>query len=209
MKSNWIKYLSVLLFFNLIPLLIIDLFLITEKDLLASYLRSFSEEQALGILETSKNWKWLSYLFSVLLLASKTLLVGSILWLATFLINNQISFSKLFLVGIKSQVIFILKPYILLVLVLLNSDSKLEIISNFTPLSLFSLFKGQSLDGYLAFLFQSLNLFEVAYWFLLAYFLSKELKSTLNDGLKVVVSSYIPAFVLWLVTVTFFLVSNS
>jgi hypothetical protein len=154
-KSNWVKYLLILLFLNLLPLLVIDLFLITEKDLLASYLGKFSEEQAWQILETSKNWKWLSYIFSALVLTSKVFLVGSILWLATFLSNSKISFSRSCLIGVKSQGIFIFKPYVLLVLILFNSDSKLETINNFTPLSLSSFFKGQTLDGYLTFLFQS------------------------------------------------------
>jgi hypothetical protein len=44
-------------------------------------------------------------------LTSKVFLVGSILWLATFLSKSKISFSRSCLIGVKSQGIFIFKPF--------------------------------------------------------------------------------------------------
>jgi hypothetical protein len=50
---------------------------------------------------------------------------------------------------------------------------------------------------------QTVNAFELLYWFALAYGISKVTKSDLQGGMKVVLSSYVPALLLWIVFVTF------
>ncbi|MGW8122728.1 hypothetical protein ACV07N_08705 [Roseivirga echinicomitans] len=157
----------------------------------------------------TKKWKWIGIPISALTLLIKTTIVASIIWLGVYLTKSTLPYQQIWKNVIFAQLVFSLKGYFLLYIALFNSDFNLELIYGYHPLSLTSLFQDENIETYLILIFQSLNLFEVAYWFLLAYFLSKELKGTFNDGLKVVVSSYIPAFTLWLITVTFFLVSNS
>ena len=48
----------------------------------------------------------------------------------------------------------------------------------------------QGLEAWFIYPFQVLNLFEVAYWFILAYFIGKEINDTTEKGLSIVASSY-------------------
>ena len=87
------------------------------------------------------------------------------------------------------------------------SDSiDLDELLNFYPLTLAGFLGSNNFDKDLLLIFQSISLFEVAYWFILAYLIGKLAKTSLNEGLKLVMSSYFPAFCLWLLAVTFFIV---
>ena len=193
----------------LLPTLILDLVLITEVDYYNYFLGKLSGEQVTALLAYLKKWRWLSYLSIVVVLFLKTLIVGAILWLAVFMTDRKLKFSTLWKVAILAQFVFALKSYVLLFQAMFSSDFDLEKLQSFTPLSLASLFDLKALETYLAFLFQSLNIFEVAYWFILAYLLSREINRSYSRSLQVVMGSYGPAFLLWLCTVIFLLVSNS
>jgi len=73
----------------------------------------------------------------------------------------------------------------------------------------------QGLEPWFIYPLQVLNLFELAYWFVLAYFIGK-LAFTEKDkgkpmdlGLKIVASSYGSALLLWVVVVMFFTLNYS
>jgi hypothetical protein len=57
--------------------------------------------------------------------------------------------------------------------------------------------------------FQVINLFEFAYWFILASLISKELKTTTSKGFSIVASSYGVALLIWVVGVMFFTLNMS
>jgi hypothetical protein len=53
------------------------------------------------------------------------------------------------------------------------------------------------------YLLQTLNLFEAGYWFLLAYGIRKVSGLSYDRSLRVVVLSYLPALLIWVLSITF------
>ena len=91
----------------------------------------------------------------------------------------------------------------------------LEDLQYFYPLSALNIVGYQGLESWFIYPLQVLNLFELAYWLLLAYFIGK-LAFTEKDkgkpmdlGFKIVASSYGSALLLWVVVVMFFTLNYS
>jgi len=72
---------------------------------------------------------------------------------------------------------------------------------SFYVLSALSLFGPVGPDWFYA--LQTLNAFEIAYWFLLAYGLFKVSGLNYDKSLKVVLLSYVPALLIWVTIITF------
>ena len=86
---------------------------------------------------------------------------------------------------------------------------KLEDIQYFYPLSALNIVGYQDLEPWFIYPFQTLNLFEVTYWLILAYFIGKATQTSMDQGLKIVAYSYGSALLLWVVTVMFFTLNYS
>jgi len=68
-------------------------------------------------------------------------------------------------------------------------------------LSSLSLFPAAPADWY--YTLQTFNIFEIVYWFLLAFGISRAGQLTFDHSLKIVVSSYLPALIVWVALITF------
>jgi hypothetical protein len=73
----------------------------------------------------------------------------------------------------------------------------LEDIQYFYPLSALNIVGYQGLEPWLIYPFQVLNLFELAYWIIFAYFIGKITETNMDRGLKIVTSSYGSGIFLW------------
>jgi ABC-type transport system involved in cytochrome bd biosynthesis fused ATPase/permease subunit len=71
------------------------------------------------------------------------------------------------------------------------------------PLSLLNIFDYTTLNKILIYPFQLLNVFEIIYWIALAYGISKLINNNFDKAFKIVLSSYIPALIVWVVFVMF------
>uniref|UniRef100_UPI0040486A9D hypothetical protein n=2 Tax=Flavobacterium sp. TaxID=239 RepID=UPI0040486A9D len=151
--------------------------------------------------------------FSILL---KVFAVTFVLFIGSFLYNVKITFIRLFNLVIKLEFIFLLPIiYEIIYFKFINTGFTLEEVGNFYPLSALNIIGYKNLETYFIYPFQVLNLFELAYWLLLSYFIGK-LAFTERDkgkpmdlGLKIVVSSYGSALLLWVVVVMFFTLNYS
>ena len=80
-------------------------------------------------------------------------------------------------------------------------------IDNFASLSILNAIGYKNIDFWFYYPLQTLNFFELAYCFLLVYFLSKITKISKKDSFKITVFGYIPALILW-VTLSMFITLN-
>ena len=207
-SKTLIKFLIVVAV-SLIPLFILDIMVLSENDIYNYYISILNSDSIDKIIESWKKWRWISYPISIIFIFIKTLLVTSIIWIVVFISSHKKTFNEIWGITIWAQLVFAIKNYLLLAIAIFSPEFSLTDLQNFHPLSLASIFERDTLPSYWLFIFQSLNLFEILYWFTLAFLLSKLIKKNLNDGLKLTLSSYVPAFVLWLLAVTFFLITNS
>jgi hypothetical protein len=90
-----------------------------------------------------------------------------------------------------------------------QTNYTLEDLQYFYPLSAINITGYENLKPWFVYPLQVLNLFEVAYWLVLAYLLGKEFKEDIYKGLTVVASSYGVGLVIWVVAVMFFTLNMS
>jgi hypothetical protein len=153
-----------------------------------------------AIYESMKKWIYLStaaYLFI------KISAISLIFYTALFLRGESSSFGEIFRVVVLSEYIFLI-PAGIKVIYFHNiyTSGTLADWHKMYILSALSLFENVPGDWYYA--LQTLNIFEISYWFLLAWGLAKISRLSYDSSLQLVCLSYIPALLIWVSLVSFF-----
>jgi hypothetical protein len=210
MKSTFIKYLILSLF-----LILIKLFndkLLISKDLLYNSLsEQLTNKQIENFFKFQDKWQWLGYVYIPIIVLIKTSLIATTLYIATFFFSKILfTFKQLWAIVISAEFVFLLVPiFKIFWFYFFQTNYKLEDIQYFYPLSALNVVGYKDLEPWFIYPFQTLNLFEVAYWLILAYYVGKTAKTTMDQGLKIVGYSYGLALLLWVVTIMFFTLNYS
>jgi hypothetical protein len=168
------------------------------------YSEVLSYERIEYLIEQGKKWEWLGYAIIPIIYLIKFSFVALCLSLGLFLLNTAHSFKQLFELAVKAELVFIMAGlFKILWFLFIKTNYTLLDLQYFSPLSLQNIISIQKSDTWLIYPLQIINLFELLYWFVLAYGISKLIKTNLQDGMKIVLSSYVPALFLWVVFVTF------
>ena len=209
MKNN----LSLLIF-----LLILTIFLSycskeilnTDELIINSFAEKLSSEQVIKTLESKEKWRFLSYIILSILLLLKTSIIAVILDAGCLFFGKEIKYKKLFNIVVKAEFVF------LLVIVFktawfyfFQTNYTLEDLQYFYPLSALNIIGYEGLQPWFIYPFQVLNLFELAYWVILAYLIGKELNENTDKGMSIVASSYGVSLLIWVVGVMFFTLNIS
>ena len=164
-----------------------------------------------------KKWRLISQLFLPFLILIKVTIIGIILYIGTFFYSKtKVTFKQLFDAVVKAEFVFLGVGVLKIVwFYFFQTSYTLEDLQYFYPLSALNIVGYKGLDNWFIYPLQTLNLFELAYWLLLAYFIGK-LAFTEKDkgkpmdlGFKIVASSYGSALLLWVVVVMFFTLNYS
>lgn len=146
----------------------------------------------------------------------KIIVISSILFIGLLYFNIKVKLKKLVFIVISLEYVFLLSiPFEIIYFKFFNTSATLEEIQYFYPLSALNIVGYQGLDSWFIYPLQVLNLFELAYWLLLAYFIgklaftSKDKGKPMDLGFKIVATSYGSALLLWVVVVMFFTLSYS
>lgn len=210
MKTEKIILLILLIVSTIVFSNISDEILNTKEIVLQSFSQQVTKEMLSSIIDFRQKWQWLGYFLLPLLLLIKALIIAAILDIGCFFFNKEIQYKKLFNIVIKAEFVF------LLVIVfktawfyLFQTDYDLEDLQYFYPLSALNIIGYEGLQSWFIYPFQVLNLFELAYWFILAYLIGKEINDTTEKGLSIVASSYGVSLLIWVVGVMFFTLNMS
>lgn len=145
--------------------------------------------------------KWV-YVFTIAYLLAKILLITVLLQSALYLSGNTVSFSRLMIRVIVAESIFFI-PAIIKIYWFHTyfPDGNLLEWHRFSLLSLSSCFPNAPADWLYA--LQTVNIFELGYWFLLAYGIMNASGLNYDRSIQIVVRSYLPALLVWVIAVTF------
>jgi hypothetical protein len=175
-----------------------------DKIVINSLSEEFTIKQINSITDIRDKWQWLIYLFLPLLLLIKTSIIAAILDIGCFFFSEEIKYKKLFNIVVNAEFVF------LLVIIFKTAwfyafqpNFTLENLQYFYPLSALNIIGYQDLESWFIYPFQVLNLFEVAYWFILAYLIGKEINDTTDKGFSIVASSYGVGLLIWVIVVMF------
>ena len=202
---------------NILVLLLTAFLTNFEGVLFENLEQKISTEQIQQILNFKEKWQWLSYTIIPIILFIKTTLVASVLYIGTFFFSKtKVTFKQLFNAVVKAEFVFLGVGVLKIIwFYFFQTNYTLEDLQYFYPLSALNIVGYKGLDTWFIYPLQVLNLFELAYWLLLAYFIGK-LAFTEKDkgkpmdlGFKIVASSYGSALLLWVVVVMFFTLNYS
>ena len=188
------------------------------EELQINFLKvKLTDDQINKYLDFQKKWEWVSYSLLILFLIIKTTIIASVLYIGTFFYSKaKVTFKQLFNTVVKAEFVFLSVGVLKIVwFYFFQTNYTLEDLQYFYPLSALNIVGYKGLESWFIYPLQVLNLFELAYWLLLAYFIGK-LAFTEKDkgkpmdlGFKIVASSYGSALLLWVVVVMFFTLNYS
>ena len=177
----------------------------TEDLLINSLSEQLTQKQIQNYLDFNNKWQWLGYMLLPLLLFIKIIIIAFVLDMGVFFFGGEIKYKKLFNIVVQAEYVF------LLVIVLkffwfyvLQQDYTLEEMQYFYPLSMINITGYEGIQVWFIYPLQVINLFELAYWFILAYLIGKEIKTTTEKGFLIVASSYGVGLLIWVIGVMFF-----
>lgn len=186
------------LFFLLLVLLFFVIRYLTDELILQSIPGYQSLEQE-GTLVYFHLFNTLGYLWTPFSLLWKFTLTAFTLWIGAFMAGYKLSYRELWKFAMIAEIVFILPELIrLLWFLILEQPENFLAIKNFHPLSLFSLVNPDHVDPRFYYPLGALNLFEVAYWILLAIGVHTISRRSFSTSLLIVLFSYTLCFLLWL-----------
>ena len=211
--KNFIFIISVSLFTHYLNKYVLE----NEEVLLVYLSEKLNTKQIEIFFNFQKKWQWFSCAIIPIILLIKTSIIASVLYIGTFFYSKaKVTFKQLFNAVVKAEFVFLGVGVLKIVwFYFFQTNYTLEDLQYFYPLSALNIVGYKGLDAWFIYPLQVLNLFELAYWLLLAYFIGK-LAFTEKDkgkpmdlGFKIVASSYGSALLLWVVVVMFFTLNYS
>lgn len=182
--------------------------ILSDEVIFKSYDDIFTNTRIESLLKFRNDWLWVTYLIKLLFKLVSLFIISSVIYLGIYLAQFEIEFQKLFKLVVLSDFLFFI-PLLVKIIWFSYHPVSLDILREFYPLSLFSLFDPSLLQEWLYYPFKVFNVFEVAYWILLSYLLAKYLDRALDEMLKIVLGYYVSFLFCWVVFVMFISLGNS
>jgi len=146
--------------------------------------------------------KWI-YFLSAIYLIIKLAFIALILYTALYVGGHQVRYLGIFQVSVYAELVFFVPATAKIILFhVYYPQGTLTDWHKFYFLSALSIFESAPADWYYA--LQTLNIFEFAYWFALAFGICRLSELNFDRSLRLVLFSYVPALIIWIAAVTFF-----
>lgn len=187
------RLLFILLCVSTLALLYIKIAFIENETAAFEFLQDRPEGTVLRILN---GLKFLSIPFVYLW---KFTVIAFVIWVGCFMYGYRVTYSQCWSVVLGAEFIFLV-PEILKILwfMTVQTDPDYHTIRAFYPLSLMHFFDYDSIGQKWAYPLRALNLFEVAYWFMLVAGIHSYTRKDRSVVWLIVSCSYILLFFLWL-----------
>ena len=129
----------------------------------------------------------------------KFTVIAFVIWVGCFMFGYRVTYRQCWGVVIGAEYIFLI-PELLKIMwfMFMETDPTYHDISAFYPFSLMHFFDYYSLDRRYAYPLRALNLFEIAYWFMLVKGINHYARKDEKYVWTIVLCSYVLIFFLWL-----------
>lgn len=141
----------------------------------------------------------LQYLTIPVVYVWKFTIIAFILWVGAFMFGYKITYTQTWKVALISESVFLI-PELLKIcwFLFIETDPNFFDIREFYPLSLINIVDTVSLKDQYFYPLKALNVFEIAYWFILVEGMDAMAKKRKNIAYAIVFSSYVIFFFFWL-----------
>ena len=162
------------------------------------------------LIEGQQKWRWLSYALMPILLIIKWFLVAVAIDVGAMFFEVELKFKKAFQIAMLSEMAFLLLLAVKFGWFFYNRDTlTLAYVQAFMPLSLSSFIDVSKIDKWFIYPLQVINIFELIYWLLLAYFLGIELKKPSGKAFQFVLGTYGVGLLIWIIFMAFLILNFS
>jgi hypothetical protein len=202
---------SIICFFSILISMLLTKLLNINELLLDNLSQKLSENQIEKIFKFQEKWEYFGYFFIFIIFFLKVTFVSSAIYIGVFFYNkDKVGYKNILNCVLKAELIFLIVPiFKLLWFYFFVTNYTLEDIQYFYPLSALNIIGYKSLEPWLIYPLQVLNLFEFLYIIILSYQIGFLTKTNADNGLKIVGYSYLPALLLWVTVVMFFTLNYS
>jgi hypothetical protein len=194
---------------NIVILLVLSYFtqefLLTEGVYHHSLGTQLSTEQIDNFLRTRTKWQWVGYVIIPIVYLVKIFIIAVSIYIIKIIIGKTFhaTFSDISLAAVKADMVFLIPALIKIIWFTFNPAHSLEDIQYFMPGSIYQLFEDQQIAPWLTYPLQSFNIWEVAFWFILAFQLKEFFDNDFGRSFQNVMLSYGSGFLVWIVFVVF------
>lgn len=187
------RLLFVLLCLATLLLLFVKISFIENETAAFEFLQDRPEGAVLKIISTLK------YLSIPFVYLWKFTVIAFVVWVGCFMFGYRVSYAQCWGIVLTAEYIFLI-PEVLKILwfMTIHTDPTYNDIGSFYPLSLMHFFDYYSIDKRWAYPLRALNLFEIAYWFLLVEGIHHAVRKDKKYVWFIVSCSYILIFFIWL-----------
>lgn len=212
------KNFTFFLVFVLIYILITFLdktYISTDSKIVDFLAKDYPSSVVQNYMESQKKWWWVSYAGTVILIGIKVLLVAFCLnFIKLFDIKGieKIKFSDFIFVVLIAESVFVIAGFYKFInFYWINTNFTLEDLQTYYPISLLNLKEYISTEKWLAYPLQTLNLFELFYWFILAWGVRELLEEKISyvKSFGLVAITYGIGLVFWVGVVCFMILNAS
>jgi hypothetical protein len=205
-KNN--SFVFIVLTFILLLVAFLFNYLINVNNLVYNfYSEQFAQEQIEQLLENKQKWSWVGYAIIPLLILIRTSLVAVCLSVGLFFYENEDKepkFSQLFRVALVGEFILALVGFFkFFYFAFIKTEYTLQDAQQFYPFSYTNFLDISKIEPWLVYPLQTLNLFEIGYFFVLVYGLHKLLQNKYTKSFEIVAVSYGTGLLIWLGLVMF------
>ena len=159
-------------------------------------------EQLERYFENRARWGWLKYVFLPLSLWIKTHLIALVLALGGFFYEIHLTHKHYWQIVLQAEGVFLFAAVAKIVWFLfVDPHFTLDEVQNFVPFSVQHLLDHSMFPKWALYPLQLFNAFELFYWGLLAVQLNRKVQQ--KKGWTIVLSSYVPALLVWMIFIMF------
>ncbi len=185
-------------FFILLCLLTF-LILFIKKTFIEYEITAFQILDERGELGMFKTISALQYFSIPIIYFIKFTFISFFIWVGCFGFGYKVTYSNCWHIVLVSEVIFIVPELIKIFwFMFFETDPNFAAVRAFYPLSLMNFFAFEAIDSKWHYPLKSLNVFEIAYWFLLVAGIYVKSQKEYNQSLIIGIFGYVIPFILWL-----------
>jgi hypothetical protein len=200
--------------FLMLSVLLITANFLTQKYVLTHqiYYDNFSEQLSIsqidGMINNQQRALYIVYPLEVVFLLFKCLIIAMIIQTGLFVQNLKVNFPDIFKVAVISEFTLLFPLIIKFVwFYFFKQEYTFEEIKLYYPLSILNLLDIENLSLIWFYPLKLMNVFELLYWFVLAYGLSRVIQKDFDRSLFIILTTYLPALVIWVVFIMFLIVT--
>jgi hypothetical protein len=178
-----------------------------SSELIHEYYIDFLPQKKISeLLTTQKKWEWISYILLPLIVFLRASLVSTSLNIGLFFYDteNKIYFKQLFKIALLGEFVLVLVGYVkFFYFTFFRTNYTLLDVQQFYPFSIINFFNIESLETWFIYPLQTVNLFEIGYFFVLVYGLHKLMRNNYWKSFEIIAISYGLGLLIWMGCVMF------